>query len=82
MRKLRNECKILVEKPERKRSRLLGVDERIILKYILKKWDVRKLESTGTEVSSWLFVWGNMVMNPQVPQSSACSVGIDISGER
>jgi hypothetical protein len=39
--KTRNECKVLVEKPEDKRSLRKHVDGRIILKYTLREEDGR-----------------------------------------
>jgi hypothetical protein len=46
---LRNACKIVVGKPERKRpleKRIVGVDGRILLKWIFNKWGVKILVST------------------------------------
>jgi hypothetical protein len=57
MGEIRNAYKILVGKPERKRdhAEYLGVDGKIILKWILEKWSVKvwtgciwlKIETSG-----------------------------------
>jgi hypothetical protein len=57
MGKIRNSYKISVDKTEEMRD--LGVDGWIILKWIMKKWDVAQVSQN--RVLSWAFV--NTVMN-------------------